>query len=80
LYDDIISRPDGFLSDIFGFLGVDVPDDWSGYPFQRRVFEGPVIEIPDACRALLDDMYKAPEIEETSKLSGLDLVQAWNYS
>ncbi|MFT7462980.1 MAG: hypothetical protein ACI9EF_001322 [Pseudohongiellaceae bacterium] len=77
LYDDIIRRPQGFLTEIFNFLEVDVPDDWSGYPFTKKIFGGPVIEIPEACAALLDEMYGEAEIAETAELSGLDLQFAW---
>ncbi len=79
LYDDIKSAPRKLLSEVFDFLGVTAPDDWDEYPFTQRIFKGPEIDIPDRCRELLEQMYRKPEIEEVSKLSGLDLVGTWNY-
>jgi hypothetical protein len=79
LYDDIRDHPRRFLGQVFDFLGVATPDDWSSYPFTERIFKGPEIDIPDRCRELLEETYHKAEIEEVARLSGLDLVKAWGY-
>lgn len=80
LYDDIVNEPQKLLTEVFRFLDVDVPTDWSDYPFSKKIFKGPEIAMPTRCRALLDEMYSKNLVEEVADLSGLDLVRAWNYA
>jgi hypothetical protein len=57
-FDDIIERPKQLLTDIFNFLGVAVPDDWSEYPVVERIYRGPSRPMPDRFRTFLQALYQ----------------------
>ena len=80
LYDDIVNEPQKLLTEVFDFLDVAVPTDWSSYPFSKKIFKGPEISLPARCSELLEEMYPLSSVEEVAELSGLDLVRAWNYA
>jgi hypothetical protein len=68
-FEDIADRPKGLLTDIFNHLCLPTDIDWSTIPFARRVFNGPGLEMPARCRAMLQTIY-APAIGRLSRRLG----------
>jgi hypothetical protein len=79
LIDDIQDSPRKLLGRVFGFLGVSTSVDYSTYPLHRKIFEGQVMNMPDLCRQLLNDMYKRDEIGKLGEFVGMNLVRRWGY-
>jgi len=79
LIDDVRERPEELLMQVFEFLSVPSKLDYSAFPLHRKVFEGLAVDIPDRCRQLLDDMYKADEINNLGDFVGMNLVRRWGY-
>lgn len=78
LYDDIANDPRKLLTEVFAFLGVAVPQEWSDHLLAKRIFKGPEVELPQRCQDLLESMYPRSVIQEIAEASGLDLLRAWN--
>ncbi len=56
-YDDIVERPRALLSGVFRHIGVSEDVDWSSFPYRETIHRGPRIQMPDACRAFLEETY-----------------------
>lgn len=51
-YEDILSRPQVLLEEVFAFLAVDQPTDWTSFPWQEQVnVSTPSIIPPEIARA-----------------------------
>lgn len=80
LMDDAIERPKELLMRVFEFLGVSSDVDFSDFPYNKKIFEGRSVGIPERCRQLLDDMYKSDQIRDLGNLVGMDLARRWGYA
>jgi hypothetical protein len=79
LIDDIAADPQDLLARVFRFLDISPDIDCSAFPMHQKIFEGHAIEIPDRCRRLLDDMYRAEDIRELESFVSMNLVGRWGY-
>jgi hypothetical protein len=57
-YDDIVARPRELLTDIFSFLGVPQPTDWSTFPLDEIVNPSPAAPMPIKYREFLEELYR----------------------
>jgi hypothetical protein len=58
-YDDIIEQPRELLKEVFAHLGVSTDVDWTALPYDRVIFKGTGIPLPDRLRAVLVEMYRS---------------------
>lgn len=75
LQDDIAADPVAVLTDLFAFLGVDVPDDLDSWPLSDVVFSGAALDLPDPIRRLLVATHRS-RVEALARLLDRDL-SAW---
>ncbi|MBL6449800.1 sulfotransferase [Fulvivirga sp. 29W222] len=74
-YHDLLNDPKRFLKDIFHFLNISEPIDWSNFPIQDTFNKSPEYALPSHLRAYLEGMYKQ-SIEEF-KEEFPEIVKYW---
>lgn len=55
-YEWIGERPQGFLRQIFEFIGIDTDVDWEKFPYAARMNANPPSPMPPECRAILQEI------------------------
>ena len=76
-YDDLKKDSQGYLLNIFDFLGISTDVDWTSFPYNRVIRKGPSTPMKTEFREFLKEMYYE-EIEELYRLFG-EKVEAWRY-
>jgi Sulfotransferase domain len=74
-FEDVIDRPRGLLGDVFCHLGLETEVDWSKFPYQKRIYEGSGVPMPDRYRVELLEMYRG-RIERLAREFG-PRVETW---
>lgn len=74
-FENIANRPKDLLSKVFAHMGVSNDVDWTSFPYNKVIYKGPGIPIPQKYREFLAKMY-CLEIESLHERFG-GPIEAW---